>query len=104
MTMIPTPALPPRRFVRTRAWPVVALALALAGCESVGGAISRGPGVVERVDADPKDSAANIASLNDVVKRNPNDPEPYNTRGVAYAKIGCGSEPAEEADETVWTR
>lgn len=23
---------------------------------------------------------------------------------VAYAKIGCGSEPAEEADETVWTR
>ena len=33
-------------------------------------------------------NAGNIASLTDVIERNPRDAEAYNTRGVVYAKLG----------------
>ena len=36
----------------------------------------------------PEAAQANIASLTDVIQRNPNSAEAYNTRGVAYARIG----------------
>jgi Tfp pilus assembly protein PilF len=67
---------------------VVAAALALAGCENVGlGA--RPTGNVAEVEVDASGaSAANIASLSDVIQRNPNDSVAYNTRGAAYAKTG----------------
>ena len=35
-----------------------------------------------------QEAQANLASLTDVVQRNPNSAEAYSTRGVAYAKIG----------------
>ncbi len=72
--------------VRTVA-PLLAMALALAGCESMGSVGSIGTGVAE-VTTPTKDTSVNIDSLTDVIKRNPNDSEAYNTRGAAYARIG----------------
>ena len=44
---------------------------------------------VAEVEPDTTGAArGNIASLTDVIQRNPNDPTAYNTRGIAYAKIG----------------
>ena len=68
---------------------VLALAAPLAGCDSMTGLNSRhSPGFAETSSADPKAVEANIDSLNRVVQSHPDDPEAYNTRGVAYAKIG----------------
>ena len=61
---------------------------ALAGCESTSNAIKSGTGVAEVANQSPQEAQANIASLTDVVQRNPNSAEAYSTRGVAYAKIG----------------
>ena len=48
---------------------------------------------VAEVDADTSGAnAGNIASLTDVIQRNPNDSIAYNTRGIAYAKGGQLSE------------
>src|SRR5579863_3954877 len=67
---------------------VAAAALALAGCESTGFG-GRPVGNVAEVEVDSSGaSAANIASLSDVIQRNPNDSFAYNTRGAAYAKTG----------------
>ena len=66
---------------------LASLAAPLAGCDSVARQ-QRGPGYAETSTADPKAVAANIDSLNAVVAAHPSDPEAYNTRGVAYAKIG----------------
>ena len=63
-------------------------AFALAGCESTSNAIKSGTGVAEVANQSPQEAQANIASLTDVVQRNPNSAEAYSTRGVAYAKIG----------------
>ena len=57
-------------------------ALVLAGCETTS---SAGPKISPEVAAS---SQANIASLSDVVARNPQDPEVYNTRGSALARAG----------------
>ena len=47
------------------------------------------PSKVAEVDAGQSGAdAGNIASLTDVIQRNPNDPVAYNTRGIAYAKAG----------------
>ena len=44
---------------------------------------------VAEVDTDTSGAnAGNIASLSDVIQRNPNDSVAYNTRGIAYAKSG----------------
>jgi len=68
---------------------VGAAALALAGCETYGGLGARPTGNVAEVEVDTSGaSSANIASLSDVIQRNPNDSVAYNTRGAAYAKIG----------------
>src|SRR5260370_39461736 len=63
-------------------------AAGLAGCETTGTMVSRGTGVAEVVNETPQASSANIASLTEVVQRNPGSAEAYNTRGVAYARIG----------------
>lgn len=73
---------------RSSAWPVLLVAtLMLGGCETVGSVGSVGTGVAEVV-APTKDSSANLESLTEVIRRNPNDPEAYNTRGTVYARIG----------------
>ena len=62
-------------------------ALGLAGCETVGSITPPGTGIAE-VQAASKDTSVNIASLTDVINRNPNDSDAYNTRGTAYARTG----------------
>ncbi|MGC2142080.1 MAG: hypothetical protein WA620_10920, partial [Methylovirgula sp.] len=63
---------------------LAAAALGVAGCEN-GNGFMPGTGVAEVVNESPQEADANIASLTDVVQRNPNSAEAYNTRGVAYA-------------------
>jgi tetratricopeptide (TPR) repeat protein len=64
-------------------------ALALAGCNSLGMASAPPDAHVAEVEPDQTGaSAVNIASLSDVIQRNPNDSAAYNTRGAAYARIG----------------
>ena len=46
-----------------------------------------GAGVAEIASESPQEASANIASLSDVIQKNPTA-EAYNTRGVAYARIG----------------
>ncbi len=63
------------------------VALGLGACESVS---SLGTPSVAEID-DPSNAPAqqaNIGSLTDVIRRNPNDPQAYNTRGVAFARSG----------------
>ncbi len=79
---------PDARLVRAVAAALIALsALALAGCESTGGMGAVGLGVAEVTPA-TRETSTNIASLSDVVSRNPRDAEAYNTRGAAYARTG----------------
>ena len=67
---------------------IAGVALALAGCETTGfGAAPTGNVAEVEVDTSGA-SSVNIASLSDVIQRNPNDSVAYNTRGAAYAKIG----------------
>ena len=66
---------------------VVLLGLGLAGCETAGSVGTVGLGVAE-VTPRSKDTSVNIASLSEVVARNPHDAEAYNTRGAAYARQG----------------
>ena len=63
--------------------------LLLAGCETATNIMGKqGTGVAEVADQSPQEASANLASLSDVIQRNPTSAEAYNTRGVAYAKIG----------------
>jgi tetratricopeptide (TPR) repeat protein len=60
-------------------------ALALAGCETVGGV----GGSPSRGDIEDSQTAStDIASLSDVVEKNRNDSEAWNMRGSAYARSG----------------
>ena len=61
----------------------------------------RGPGYAELSTDDPKASEANIASLDAVVAAHPSDAETYNTRGVAYAKIGRYSQAIADFSQSV---
>src|SRR5690242_8142582 len=62
------------------------VALALGGCSTalndIGGATPQSE------DALYATSPANIASLTDVVKANPNDPQAYNMRGTVFGQGG----------------
>src|SRR5690606_4109853 len=62
------------------------LALALGGCETVSNMGSQSVAEVDTVSA--ADTSVNIGSLSEVISRNPNDPNAYNTRGAAYARSG----------------
>ena len=82
----------------TQARPMISVAVAMAagillgGCEmslgGVGGGLSASTPRIAEVEAPDASFSQNISSLSDVVKRNPNAPEPYNTRGAAYARAG----------------
>src|SRR5262245_48716775 len=64
---------------------VLVAALALVGCSGaseITGAIS------EPHDPGTALSPANLASLTDVVERNPADPQAYNIRGAVYGQAG----------------
>ena len=83
-------------FCTTRARPLISLAvvtaagLMLGGCDVGlgGGGLSASSPRIAEVEAPDGSFSQNITSLNDVVKRNPNAPEPYNTRGAAFARAG----------------
>jgi tetratricopeptide (TPR) repeat protein len=66
---------------------VAAIAGTLAACESVS-ALGPGATVAELDTADNPAAAVNISSLTEAVNRRPNDPEAFNQRGAAYARIG----------------
>ena len=68
------------------------LAALLAGCSSLGSNVLS-TGAPESGDAAYATSPANIASLTDVVTRNPKDPQAYNMRGSVFGQ----AHPYEEA-------
>lgn len=71
---------------RGRNWLVaMGLATALAGCDTV--SMNSGAGIAEQTE-NTETASVNIGSLTEVINRNPNDPQAYNTRGAAYARIG----------------
>ncbi|HXN89654.1 MAG TPA: tetratricopeptide repeat protein, partial [Methylocella sp.] len=68
---------------------LLAASLPLAGCETATSIMGKqGTGVAEVAHQSPQEAASNLASLTDVIQRNPASAEAYNTRGVAYARIG----------------
>ena len=73
-----------------RAVLAVAAALAVAACGETFGGMAPGARVAEtEADAAAQaSSAGNLASLTQIIERNPQDPASYNTRGVVYAKLG----------------
>src|SRR5437588_7274780 len=64
---------------------VLVAALALVGCS--GASVLTNP-VSEPNDPGNALSPANLASLTDVVERNPTDPQAYNIRGAVYGQAG----------------
>ena len=59
-------------------------ALGLTACGTTGGGTTQRIAVVE--EDTQGTSRVNIASLTEVIDRNPGDPSAYNTRGAAYAR------------------
>src|SRR6476620_11511155 len=55
---------------------VAAVALGLCGCDTVAN-LDQSRNVAEVVKEDPNASGANIASLSEVIRNNPNDPQAY---------------------------
>src|SRR6201996_6479069 len=80
---------------------LAAIGLMLAACsETLGGFNTH----VAEVDAEPgaqASNAGNIASLTDVIQRNPSDAAAYNTRGVVYAKLGKYPSAIEDFSHTI---
>jgi tetratricopeptide (TPR) repeat protein len=64
----------------------VTASLALGGCEVT--SLGSRSAVPESQQALSATSPTNIASLTDVVQRNPNDPQAYNMRGTVYGQAG----------------
>ena len=87
-------------FVPGRGWaaPILAaLTLTLGACATSDGVIRpAGQGIAETTVTDSHAADTNIASLTDVIKRNPSSADAYNTRGVAYARIGRYPEATED--------
>src|SRR5712691_6892585 len=67
-------------------------ALALACLTALGGCSSVGLNPIEDEELQAVASPTNIASLSDVVRRNPNDPQAYNMRGSVYGRAGMHKE------------
>ncbi|MDF2813678.1 MAG: tetratricopeptide repeat protein, partial [Microvirga sp.] len=78
---------------------LTALALGLAGCDATTGGSVRRIAVVE--EDTQGTSSVNIASLSDVIQRNPSDPGAYNTRGAAYARVGRYSDAISDFNRAV---
>ena len=69
------------------------------GCDTISGGSVRRIAVVE--EDTPGHQQVNIASLSDVIQRNPNDPGAYNTRGAAYARVGRYSDAISDFNKAV---
>ena len=81
---------------------LMAISLALAGCETATNIMGKqGTGVAEVANQSPQEASANLASLTDVIQRNPSSAEAYNTRGVAYAKIGKFQEAIADFNQSI---
>ena len=81
---------------------VLAISLALTGCETATNIMGKqGTGVAEVANQSPQEASANLASLTDVIQRNPTSAEAYNTRGVAYAKIGKFQEAIADFNQSI---
>ena len=78
------------RGASARTWAVAALALALAlsACSETIGSLNSHVAEIETDAGAQASNAGNIASLTEVIQRNPRDAAAYNTRGVVYAKLG----------------
>jgi len=70
---------------------LLSLAGGLAACESVS-ALGPAAAVAEIETGDTAAASVNLASLSEVVNRRPTDPEAFNQRGAAYARLGRFSE------------
>src|SRR5258708_19818339 len=70
----------------------LAAALATAGCETVGG-FNQPSAKVAEVDTDQGGAATNLASLSELIERNPQDPSAYLTRGPPYPNTPPSSNP-----------
>ena len=78
------------------------VAALLGGCETSSGILRPpGRGIAETTETDPRAASANIESLTDVIKRNPSSPEAFNTRGVAYARIGSFQEAIDDFTQSI---
>ena len=66
---------------------VLAAALALGGCETVG-SINTTQAKYAELESDHTGQSENLSSLGELIARNPQDASAYNTRGAAYAKLG----------------
>ena len=76
----------------------VMAAIGLTGCETVGTMGSAG----QRGDVEDSQTAStDIASLSDVVTKNPGDAEAYNMRGSAYARSGQYEAAAKDFDQAL---
>ena len=85
----PSSKLAPNLALKLGPLSLVLATLALAGCETMGrGAGSPQQRVAVLEEDTQGTSTVNIASLSEVIQRNPSDPGAYNTRGAAYARVG----------------
>jgi tetratricopeptide (TPR) repeat protein len=75
----------------------LALTLALGGCQTVG----PGASVIEDEEVTRIASPTNIASLTDVVQRNPNDPQAYNMRGSVFGRAGRYQEALDDFNQAI---
>src|SRR5215468_9582394 len=76
---------PQTSMVSARLAALIFAAAALGGCNSIGMSISEPhPNVAA--------TSTNIASLTEVVQRNPNDPQAYNVRGAVLGRAGRNEE------------
>ena len=78
---------------------LVLVGLGLSACDTTSGGSMRRIAVVE--EDTQGTSKVNIASLSEVIQRNPNDPGAYNTRGAAYARVGRYSDAISDFNKAV---
>ena len=76
---------PQTSMVSARLAALIVAAAALGGCNSIGMSISE-------PDPDVAATSTNIASLTEVVQRNPSDPQAYNVRGAVLGRAGRNEE------------
>jgi tetratricopeptide (TPR) repeat protein len=83
-----------RRHLRrgTNAAAAVILAVALGACQTIGSSPATNPAA---------GSQTNIQSLTDVIDNNPQDPNGYNIRGIAYAEAGRTREALSDFDRAI---
>src|SRR5687768_2448801 len=77
---------------------LLAAVLALGGCQTIG---NGGASMVENEEVARIASPTNIASLSDVIRRNPNDPQAFNMRGSVYGRAARYQEALEDFNQAI---